>query len=620
MRVLLAIGCNSYAHADQLGGAERDAQRVFDALIKPEVGEYDVNHSRLLLSPTYEATRQALKEALFAIPNLESFTFFFAGHGCVSAGAFYMWLQDSSPIGLSMSALSLADIFRSLNEAGPLQSNIIIDACESGGLIEDLGILLKPGLLGNTGTPGLTLVATAAQNQGAQETSNGGNGTIALLDCIEGRDFVQDHKSSLDLVEIGMKVSQRLQHGGQSPVVWGLNLYGATGFCKNPLFGNDPTSALRQTLHAWPTTSNEIIKQNYDSLWAAYSAAGGVWEQGKFSTVIATVLQPFAKDLTLLARLTDRLATTFFQKAYQARDPYRCVEVNSTLAVALLPFAEEPVIADTAQRLIHQTCASLNKATAFLIDDLDRDKYALLSDRSGVLSELHQLPLRISKVLGWASAATLMCSNDIQRSEAEALFAKIVALILEHYGGSVVSFSDAEASGWCIALSTCARLGLHEEGEQLIGRLFHSLIQCRGRLASFNLPHDRALDYLIARHRNDYSDCLELVARPVDLLTVLFKSAGLFSLETVFDESLWKIDGLAFGAYLPADYMQYGASFMEHGNNLVWRIGYDVFKVQDFATSWPQAKVVPQSPLIASLALAASLLYLDRQAWFLFEH
>lgn len=619
MRVLLAIGCNSYAHASQLGGAEKDAQRMFDALIKPEVGEYDVSRSRLLLSPTYEATRQALKEALFTDPNLENFTFFFAGHGCVSAGAFYMWLQDSSPIGLSMSALSLADIFRSLNEAGPLQSNIIIDACESGGLIEDLGVLLKPGLIGNTGTPGLTLFATAAQNQEALETANGGNGTVALLDCIEGRDFIQDHKSSLDLVEIGMKVSQRLQQDGQSPVVWGLNLYGAAGFCKNPLFGSDPTSTLRQTLHAWPAASNAIIKQNYDALWATYSAVGGIWDQNKFSTVIDTVLRPFSKEPSLLARLTDRLATTFFQKASQARDPYRCVEVSATLAVALLPFTGEPIVADTAQRLLHQTCASLIKATAFLIDDLDSDKYALLSDRSGVLSELHQLPLRISKVLGWAAAATSMCSNATQRSEAEALFAKIVALVLEHYGDSVVSFSDAEASGWCIALSTCARLGLHEEGEQLIGRLFHSLIQCQGKLASFDLPRDRALDYLIARHRKDYSDCLELVARPVDLLTVLFKSASLFSLEPVFDESLWKIDGLAFGAYLPMDYMQYGASFMEHGNNLVWGIGYDVFKVQDFAASWPREKVVPQNPLVASLALAASLLYLDRQAWFLFE-
>lgn len=84
-----------------------------------------------------------------------------------------MWLRDSNLNGLSMSALSLADMFRSINEAAPLQSNIVIDACESGGLIQDLGALLKPGLLGNVGSPGLTLLAKAAQDQGAAESPAG---------------------------------------------------------------------------------------------------------------------------------------------------------------------------------------------------------------------------------------------------------------------------------------------------------------------------------------------------------------------------------------------------------------------------------------------------------------
>ena len=106
MRVLFVIGCNFYEHAGQLEGAERDAQRIFDALIRPDVGEYDVIRSRLLLSPSYDAVRQALKDVLFADPQPQTFTLFFAGHGSVSAGAFYMWLKDSSPNGLSVSAIA----------------------------------------------------------------------------------------------------------------------------------------------------------------------------------------------------------------------------------------------------------------------------------------------------------------------------------------------------------------------------------------------------------------------------------------------------------------------------------------------------------------------------------
>lgn len=619
MRVLLAIGCNSYDHVGLLNGAERDARRFYELLIRPEVGEYDINRSRLLLSPTYSDVREALREALFTEPHVDTFTFFFAGHGSVSAGAFYMLLRDSNLIGLSMSALSLADMFRSINEAKPLQSNIVIDACASGGLIEDLGALLKPGLLGNVGSPGLTLLATAAQDQEASESPAGGVGTVALLECIEGHDFVQDHKGTLDLVEIGMQVSQRLRASGQNPVVWGLNLFGPSGFCRNPRYGSDPATPLRQALQAWPKGSNDVIRKNYDALWAAYSAIGGVWDPEKFSAVVRAVLSPSSREPEVLATLADRLAASFIQRALQARDPFRSVEVLATLAVALLSSIEHPSIADTAQRLLDQTCLALIDATSALIADLEADKYALLSDRGGILSEFHELPLRLTKVIGWVAAATFMISDDTQRTHAETLFARVLSLLLEHYGGSLILLCDVQASGVCIALSTCARLGLREDGEQLAGLLFRSLIQCEGRIARDDLPRDRALEYLLARRENDFLHSLDLIARPIDVLTVLLKAAGLFGLEAIFDESLWKIDGVAFSAYRPSNYMNYGVSLMEGGENLVWTIGFDVFRTAEFGASWPAAKTVPQSPLVASLALAASLLYPDRQAWFLFE-
>jgi hypothetical protein len=619
VRALLAIGCNSYDHATQLTGAERDAQRIFDALSRPHVGDYDISRSSLLLSPTLDEVRRALKDVLFADPRPETFTLFVAGHGSVAAGAFYMWLKDSNPRALSVSALSLADIFRSLNESAPLQSNIIIDACESGGLIEDLGVLLKPSLLGNSGTPGLTLLASAAQDQLASETSEGGDGTVALLDCIEGRDFVQDHKETLDLVEIGMRVSQRLRSSGQNPIVWGLNLYGAAGFCKNPRFGSDPTSPLRQALQAWPVGGDEFIGRNYDALWAAYSATGGVWDRKRFSAVVRAILLPSSMGPVVLSSVADRLAAAFLQKSLQARDPFRRVEVASTLAVALLSSIGQQAVADTAQRLLDNACESLIDATAALVEDLSEDKYALLSSRGGILSELHELPPRLTKILGWAAAATSLCRDASRRTEAETLFARVLRLAIEHYSNSILSFSDAQASGWCVVLSTCARLGLREEGEQVAGMLFNSLIQCEGRLASADVPRDRALEYLIARRESNFSNCLELVARPIASLTVLLKASVVLDLQDVFDESLWKIDGLAFGAYLPADYANYGDPLMEGGDNLVWTIGQDVFRTEDFTASWPTLRAAPQNSLVGSLALTASLLYPDRQAWFLFE-
>lgn len=530
-----------------------------------------------------------------------------------------MWLRDSNLKGLSMSALSLADMFRSINDAKPLQSNIIIDACESGGLIEDLGALLKPALLGNIGSPGLTLLATAAQDQEACESPAGGFGTVALLECIEGHDFVQDHQRTLDLVEIGMRVSQRLRASGQNPVVWGLNLFGPSGFCKNPCYGTDPAMPLRQFLQVWPNESTHVVRQNYDALWAAYSATGEVWDPVKFSSVIRAVLSPSISEPEVLATLANRLAVTFFQRAFQARDPFRSVEVSATLAVALLSSAEHQSVADIAQRLLDQTCKALIEATTELINDLEADKYALLSSRGSVLSELHELPLRLTKILGWTAAATFMYGDDKQRISAEALFAKVLDLVLRHYGSSVTSFSDEQASGACIVLSTCARLGLIDEGEMFAGLLFNTLIRFEGRIARCNMPRDRALEYLLARHGSDFSQSMDLVGRPIDLLTVLLKAARLFGLEGIFDESLWKLDGVAFSAYLPTNYVKFGASLMEGGENLVWRLGFDIFTTADLETSWPAVKTAPQNRLVASLAMAASLLYPDRQAWFLFD-
>src|SRR5664280_1088146 len=204
-RVLIAIGCNEYAGYLPLHGAETDGRRIFESLIKPNVGDYDLVASALLLSPTLNDVQAALTQILFSGQPIDTLTVFFAGHGEVKAGSFYMCLRDTRSDALSATALSLSDLFLKIGEARPSQSNIIIDACESGGLISDLGVLLKSELLGNAGTPGITLLATSARDQYSAETSEGGLGTNAILDCILGETFIQDLAATLDLVEIGRK-------------------------------------------------------------------------------------------------------------------------------------------------------------------------------------------------------------------------------------------------------------------------------------------------------------------------------------------------------------------------------------------------------------------------------
>ena len=170
---------------------------------------------------------------LFGADRLDTLTITFAGHGAVSSGSFYMALRNSHLQGLSATALSLAEILRMIAEAAPMQTNLIIDACQSGGLISDLHVILKSEVMGKFGTLGVTLLATAASNEEAHEEGGHGIGTAALLECIRGDIVLQDHNPALDLVEIGKVVSERVSTAGaQTPVVWGLNLYGPPAFAR----------------------------------------------------------------------------------------------------------------------------------------------------------------------------------------------------------------------------------------------------------------------------------------------------------------------------------------------------------------------------------------------------
>lgn len=135
-------------------------------------------------------------------------------------------------------------------------------------------------------------------------------------------------------------------------------------------------------------------------------------------------------------------------------------------------------------------------------------------------------------------------------------------------------------------------------------------------MARGDIPLDKVLDYLVARHANDFTQIAELIERPNESLTVLLRSAMLLNLDEVFDQSLWEIDGVNFSAYLCSDFSQFGADLMEGGENLIWTIGTDVFRVTDLISTWPPSPPRPESELKAALAVLASLLYPNRIPWF----
>lgn len=614
-RALLAIGCDDYSELNPLTGAEADAAAIFELLIQPQIGDYDVGRSRLLKSPTLQEVRLALTDMLFGDQPLDTVTVTFAGHGAVSGGSFYMAMRDSRSQALSATALSLADLFRMIAEAAPRQSYLIIDACESGGLISDLNVILKSEVMGELGTPGVTLLATAASNEGAMEVEGHGVGTAALLDCIRGDIFLQDSAPALDLVEIGRAVSERVSAAGeQTPVVWGLNLYGPAGFCKNPHSGTG-NAPLRSVLVGWPDAgTSAAIGTSLRRLWEPYVAIPTRWDPRAFHDAVAPLLGSVGDDSDMRINLARRIADACAAQAGESRDRYREIEVRAACAVGLLPFAADSKVEAYLVATCIEIAALVEQVTADAVSAIEAYPFALVT---GGMSDLYYLPIRISKLLGWAGFAIhAQLASGGDSASAGSHLSDLFARIFETYSLSLVAMSDAQAPFVLAALTAASGAGLNEQGERLLGHLFASSVDCCGRVAQADIDPSKVLGFLMARSAPPEEASIDMVAQPTELVLVLLRSSRLFDLAGEFDTSLESLDHLALNAYLPEDFRDFGAEQIRGGINAVFHIGHDIWSVEDIETAWPNHPT-PGSPGITLAALLASFLFPDRTPWFL---
>lgn len=614
-RALLAIGCDAYDHLGRLTCAEADADALFRLLIEPSVGDYDVERSRLLLSPTLQEVREALATMLFNGEALDTLTITFAGHGAASCGSFYMATRDSRVHALSATALSLADLFRMIAEAAPKQTYLVIDACEAGGLISDLNVILKSEVMGEFGTPGITLLATAASNEVAAETCGHGIGTAVLLECIRGDIFLQDRSPALDLVEIGRAVSERVSaKRAQTPVVWGLNLYGPSSFCKNPHVGMSD-APLRSVLTGWPNVvTTAAISEGLPRLWEPYAAVPTRWKPREFLDQLAPMMDMLKDEPSVLLNLVQRVSRTFAARARESQDRFCEIEVRAACAVALLPFSDEPKVIEMLGVQSLEIAELVDLAISDVIDAVSAYRYALVT---GGLGDLYHLPIRLSKLMGWAGFAVharrvLGLNTDVAASRLPALLDRI----FDTYALSLVAMSDSQAPYVMTAMTACAEVGLRDAAERVLGYMFASTVACGGRVARSDLDASKILAYLVGRGKQPPQLTIETIAQPTELVLALLRLSRLFDLADEFDASLSGLDHLPLNAYLADNYNQFGQDFIMGGTNAVFVVGHDFWRIAELEAAWPSF-LVPDHPAVAMTALLASLLFPDRSPWFL---
>ncbi|MNJ62852.1 hypothetical protein D3C77_587070 [compost metagenome] len=89
-------------------------------------------------------------------------------------------------------------------------------------MVSNLGILLKPEVIGKAKTFGVSFFVSSAADQYAGETSRGGYGTLALLKVLDGEIDTGSRARMLDLLDIGRPAAQYVAEqtqGGQMPSV-----------------------------------------------------------------------------------------------------------------------------------------------------------------------------------------------------------------------------------------------------------------------------------------------------------------------------------------------------------------------------------------------------------------
>ncbi|WP_296583270.1 caspase family protein [Xanthobacter sp.] len=625
--MLIAIGCDAYDNPplQPLTGAENDAMTIFEHLVAKDWGEYDQAQSKLLLSPTIAALRSTIETALFSGPPIEELTFFFAGHGGVKDNSYFLCLKDTDVSRMSLSALSMTQLFSWITEAKIRHTNLIVDACHAGGVVHDIGVLLNPNVIGKAGSLAISILAAASSDEYAGESDGAGHCTSALMSCLKGETPVQTTRPSLDLVEVGQVVSRTMQGTGQSPVCWGINLFGISQLAKNPHFsgGNAHISETFPGL-ASDGAGNEHIRAASDAIWEQYLSLTREFDAERFLDVLQPVCANLEEEPAVAAAFIMGLAATFGARVAATGDHFDVARLQSACAVALLPMAASSThCADAIMQLSKEVVASISEGIDQLLADFTESTYALLS-KDGGIADYYFLPLRLMSILGWLGAAVhIQATSGASTAVIAPKAAGLVRLIMAHYSNSIVPVSD-ELTPFYVSFAAAAdALGCEEELESISGLLLTILHQRGGWTAVPGLSGEDALRFLTGVTGGRCDAFRNILANPTSLLPAVLLVMDRSGLADIADGAMKGFDHMNINIFVPNDFSTFGADLIDNGTNFSLNIGHNVFSVSDLVAEWSKieehlsADAILASPAVRISSVLASLLRPDRVAWFL---
>jgi len=624
MNFLICIGCDKYDSLGSLACAEADAKAVFDILTT--AGDpYSTDHAILLRSPTTEQVRLALARIFPLKSECDSITFFFAGHGGMAGGSFFLCLSDCQSDKLPTTGFPISSLFTIINEYKPIQVNLVIDACSAGGSSSDLGTLIKAEFTGSSTSSSISFLGACCIDQNAVESGGHGFLTAQLLRTLRGEVEVQRRASFLDLLEIGTVVSTMVEakSADQRPLSWGLSLFGGSRFAKNPFYSAQDSSQHFPLPDISPYSYfGSKIREKSGELWEIHREIPKNLDPRRLLKCLAGLLSEGQSAEERVA-LVKGIGASLSARAAESEDlmaPWLCM---ATCIVSLLPYSHETEVGAHLPEL----CLGLLDRNTPLQNCIDafskKDEHYLLSQYA-VAGDLYYLPIRITKILGWLGLDVLgrRLLGD-QTTSAQPNRDQVRAL-LDRYGQGLSAVSDAQGAPLHTFLLTCRLCGWDDLAKEILTALYASFSDRKGNVTRANVPVEQAVRYVLSLTDTPLTPKDWRPANPSHLLPVLLVWGSRFGLAPAWN--LRSLDRVSMNFFIPKDPRDFSMQVIEHGMNYVHQVGAGVWNIGAYVKEYDQELSLAMedalftiSPATRFQCLLSAFLFPDRIPNFICE-
>lgn len=622
MSVCIAIGAAEYLDKsiEDLPGAAVDAKAFYDIATSNEFGICDTRDSMLLLNPTREQVRTAVADAVLN-QDVNSLTIFFAGHGAETNSGYFFTCSDANVSRLALTGLSLTDVFQLLNERADLHTNIVLDACQAGGVAADLSAVTKSFEVGVAGGSSVSILAMSSRGEDAEEAldGSGGIGTKALLSVMKGDVDTGKNVAELTLADIAQAID--VTEGAQTPSFWSFNIQGASSFCKNVFALRYRYSSVYEAPQFFSGLQVDLAQQNRERLWQCYLDFQESLDARNVYEVISETLSD-ERNVEMAPSIISGLFVSFLYRSRASEDSFAPVIITSVFSMLASEVLRNSQLSEYFVKVLSE---ELERTLFEIAKDLEEDDLFLVRGGGGY-SEFIALPQRISSLAAWSLfAARLPILTGVDPAKSSEISRRILAALSKDYIGSFDLITERQSS----AISIVSAFGDDFDKcwtEQFIGCLYNSYFENNGKIARVDLRADKAFAFLKHRASSESVNFEEFSDRPSEALFVLLSAFWKLDFLSTIRYDLADLDGVVVSTFILESYSSFSDRYVGSGTNIHFKIGFDVFTISDLSSFFynqliPRATAASEglSDTEKAIATCAALVFPDRIPWHLFR-